>query len=38
MIPESYVANEIGLYRAVDFPWEWERVRSMSTIAPLTRP
>lgn len=27
MIPESYVGNEIALYRAVDFPYQWERVR-----------
>lgn len=24
MIPESYVANEIAVYRAVDFPYRWE--------------
>lgn len=29
MIPESYVANEITLYRAVDFPDKWERVRAV---------
>lgn len=25
MIPESYVANEIAVYRAVDFPHRWEK-------------
>jgi hypothetical protein len=25
MIPESYVANEIAVYRAVDFPYRWEK-------------
>ncbi len=27
MIPESYVANEIAVYRAVSFPDRWEKVR-----------
>lgn len=27
MIPESYVGNEIALYKAVDFPYHWERVK-----------
>ncbi len=27
MIPESYVANEISLYRAVSFPDKWEKVK-----------
>lgn len=26
MIPESYVANEIAVYRAVSFPEQWEKV------------
>ena len=25
MIPESYVANEIALYKAVEFPYQWEK-------------
>lgn len=29
MIPESYVGNEIALYKAVDFPCHWERVQSL---------
>lgn len=29
MIPESYVADEIAVYRAVDFPWKWEKVRAL---------
>lgn len=29
MIPESYVANEITLYKAVNFPDKWERVRAV---------
>lgn len=27
MIPESYVADEIAVYRAGDFPGKWEKVR-----------
>ena len=29
MIPESYVGNEIALYRAISFPYKWERVRTI---------
>lgn len=29
MIPESYVGKEIGLYKAVEFPYRWERVRPL---------
>jgi hypothetical protein len=29
MIPESYVGEEIGLYRAVEFPYRWERVEAI---------
>ena len=29
MIPESYVGGEIGLYKAVSFPYRWERVRAV---------
>ena len=25
MIPESYVANEIGVFKAVEFPYKWEK-------------
>ncbi len=31
MIPESYVANEMRLYRAVKFPEQWELVRVLKT-------
>ena len=27
MIPESYVGEEVALYRAADFPSKWERIR-----------
>lgn len=27
MIPESYVADEIAVYRAVEFPYRWEKVK-----------
>lgn len=27
MIPESYVGNEIALYKAIDFPKQWEKVK-----------
>lgn len=29
MIPESYVGNEIGLYKAAEFPHRWEQVRKI---------
>src|SRR5690606_31990801 len=25
MIPEASLSGEIAIYRAVDFPWRWER-------------
>ncbi len=31
MIPESYVGGEIALYKAVSFPYRWERVRPLRT-------
>lgn len=29
MIPESYVGDEIALYKAVAFPYHWERVKAI---------
>ncbi|MDB5093245.1 MAG: hypothetical protein JWO85_1346 [Candidatus Eremiobacteraeota bacterium] len=29
LLPESSAANEVVLYRCVDFPWRWERERSL---------
>lgn len=29
MIPESYVGKEIALYRAKEFPYKWEKVRTL---------
>lgn len=31
MIPESYVGGEIALYKAVAFPYRWERIRPLRT-------
>ena len=31
MIPESYVANEIAVYRAVSFPDKWEKVKVLKS-------
>lgn len=31
MIPESYVGHEIALYRAVDFPTNWEKVEVLKS-------
>lgn len=31
MIPESYVAEEIALYKAIAFPAKWERVRAIKS-------
>jgi len=35
MIPESYVNNEIALYKAVDFPYRWKRLRRLADICAV---
>lgn len=35
MIPESFQAGEIMLYRATDFPLKWERVREIADISAV---
>lgn len=35
MIPESYVANEIRLYKAAEFPYKWEYISSLSNVCAV---
>lgn len=35
MIPESFRASEIILYKAVSFPYEWKRVRTVADCAAV---
>ncbi|WP_369788745.1 hypothetical protein [Rouxiella sp. WC2420] len=30
MLPEAYKSGQLSLYRAIDFPWQWEKVPEFS--------
>jgi len=34
MLPEASASGALHLYRAIDFPWDWQRVRTFALDAP----